>query len=302
MDKFHEILDTIKFMKHKSATRLKYHEIWIAFNKFLIKFDRMPATWEDRIYIYIAHLVDNRKQPATIKTYLSAIRQIMLSDGVELHEDKHLLSSLLKTSKLKNKSLYIRLPIKFKLLKLILRTTDRIYSQKGQDYLRKLLKAMFATAYFGLLRVGEMTHSKHQARADSIHWAKNKAKLTLLLHSSKTHTTKDQPQQVNIPENKSLGQYCPVQLLKEYFKIRDNNHSNPALFVLKGGAPVTATMFRKCLRKILTNIGVDCLLYNSHSFRQGRCLDLKKLGYSLEIIKKVGRWASTAILNYLKIT
>lgn len=74
----------------------------------------MPMTWEDRIYVYTAHLVDNKKSINTVKCYLSAIRQILKSDGVELHEDKELLSSLLTTCKIKNKSLFIRMPIKFK--------------------------------------------------------------------------------------------------------------------------------------------------------------------------------------------
>lgn len=301
LEKFHAILDTIKFMQHRISTRLKYHSIWTAFNKFLIKFDRMPNTWEDRIYIFIAHLVDNKKQINTIKTYLSAIRQILLSDGVQLEEDKHLLSSLLKTSKLKNNSLFIRLPIRFGLLKLLLKTTDVIYGQKGQNYLRITLKAMFSMAYFGLLRVGELTNSPHQIKAENVHWTKNRTKLVVLLESSKTHTNTQKPQRVTIPGNEALKQFCPVKLLSQYFEIRDNDHNNPALFVLQGGQPISAYMFRNCLQKILHNIGVDSSLYNSHSFRQGRCVDLKKLGYSLQTIQKAGRWVSSAILNYLKI-
>lgn len=151
-------------MRHRRSTRLKYHEIWTAFNKFLIKFDRMPMTWEDRIYVYIAHLVDNKKSVKTVKSYLSAIRQILKSDGVELHEDKDLLSSLLTTCKLRNKSLYIRMPIRFKLLKAILDHTDKTFRANGQIYLATLLKAMFSTAYFGMLRVGEMVHGSHQIK------------------------------------------------------------------------------------------------------------------------------------------
>lgn len=301
LDQFHQINERIKFMKHKTSTRLKYHDIWISFNKFLLKFDRMPMMWEDRIYVYIAHLVDNKKSINTVKNYLSAIRQILKSDGIELHEDKDLLSSLLTTCKLRNKSLHIRMPIRFKLLKAILDHTQIMLNNAGQEYLGTLLKAMFSTAYFGMLRVGEMVKSQHQISIDNVHFAKNKEKITILLRLSKTHTYRDKPKKISLPQVTKLPQYCPVALLQQYLKLRDCPKDTKALFVLRGGLPVTASMFRKWLRKILEKIGLSSKLYDTHSFRAGRCCDLRKLGYSLNAIKQAGRWVSSAILVYLKL-
>lgn len=288
-------------MKHRVVTRLKYHSIWTSFNKFLIKFDRMPTTWEDRIYIWVAHLVDNRKSVSTVKSYLSAIRQILQSDGVELQEDKQLLSSLLTTCKLKNKKLFIRLLIRFKLLQRMLEHTDRIYGANGQEYLATLLKAMFTTAYFGLLRVGEMVKSQHQIKAINVHLAKNKNKCVILLESSKTHTAKDKPQKIIIPGIKKLKENCPLKILSKYMEIRDKTRPDPALFLLKGGHPILAQMFRNCLRKILNSIGLRGKLYNTHSFRSGRCIDLRKLSFSFEKVKAAGRWLSSAIQKYLNL-
>lgn len=290
-------------MRHSTATRLKYHDIWINFNKFLIKFDRMPATWEDRVYVYIAHLVDNRKQSSTIKTYLSAIRQILLSDGIELKEDKQLLSSMMKTSKMRNDKLFIRLPIKFNLLQLILKKVDSIYgdSGAGQAYLATLLKAMFSTAYFGMFRLGELAKGPHQIKARNFHLANNKNKAIFMLESSKTHNIRQAPKKVVIPGIPQLGKYCPIKLIGEYLKLRENTDSSSAFFMLRGGQPITQYIFRNCLRKVLDNIGVDCSLYDSHSFRQGRCLDLRKLGYTFKAVMEAGRWTSSAILNYLRL-
>lgn len=301
LDQFHRIIEEIKYMKHRISTRMKYHKIWTTFNKFLIKFDRMPLTWEDRIYVFIAHLVDNKKTINTVNTYLSAIRQILKSDGVELHEDKDLLSSLLTTCKIKNKSLFIRMPIRFKLLKAIINHTHSSLVDKGQEYLGKMLKAMFSIAYFGLLRVGEMVKSEHQIKLKNIHFAKNKEKVTILLTSSKTHSEHDKPKKVSLPKVSQLPRYCPVRLLKEYLKIRDKTSAQGELFVLRGGQPITASIFRAWLRKILGKIGLRSNLYDSHSFRSGRCCDLRKLGYSLSAIKEAGRWASSAIIVYLKL-
>lgn len=301
LDQFHRIIDIIKFMRHRANTRLQYHRIWTSFNKFLIKFDRMPATWEDRVYIWVAHLVDNRKSVATVKSYLSAIRQILSSDGVELNEDKALLSSLLTTCKLKNKSLFIRLPIRLKLLQRVIHHTDLLFKNCGQYYLATLLKAMFSTAYFGLLRVGELVQGDHQMKAENVHLARNKNKLIILLTSSKTHTPQDAPQRIEIPAIPQLGKNCPLKLLENFMKIRESGSANNALFTLPSGIPITAQMFRTWLRRILANIGVNCKLYNSHSFRAGRCLDLRKLGFSLRKVKEAGRWLSSAILKYLKM-
>lgn len=301
LEKFHQIIDIIKYMKHTRSTRRKYHDIWINFNKFLLQFDRMPTTWEDRIYVYMAHLVDNRKQTSTIKTYLSAIRQILTSDGVELKEDKELLSSMMKTSKIQNDKLYIRLPIKFNLLQLILRMVDKKYSQSGQHYLASLMKAMFASAYYGLLRISEITTSPHQIKAKNFHLARNKNKATFILDSSKTHSTRQKPQKVVIPGIAKLGKNCPIQLIEDYLKKREVSTPDTPFFILKGAQPVTPYMFRTVLKNILTDIGVNCALYDSHSFRQGRCVDLYKLGYSLTAVKQAGRWKSSAIMNYLKI-
>lgn len=300
LEQFHRIIQEIKFMKHRQSTRSKYHEIWISFNKFLIRFDRMPITWEDRIYVYIAHLVNNKKSVNTVKSYLSAIRQILKSDGVELNEDKELLSSLLTTCKIKNKSLFIRMPIRFKLLKAIIDHTDIMLNKNGQTYLGNLLKAMFSAAYFGLLRVGEMVEGKHQIKRRNVNFAKNKKKVTIILESSKTHTLNDKPQKVTLPEMEKLPQYCPVRLLRQYLKIRDSGN-NQALFTLRGGHPISAHIFRNWLRKILQHIGLQSNLYDTHSFRSGRCCDLRRLGYSLSAIKDAGRWASSAILVYLKL-
>lgn len=179
--------------------------------------------------------------------------------------------------------------------------THIMLNNTGQVYLGTLLKAMFSVAYFGLLRVGEMVQSAHQIKYKNVHFAKNKKKITLLLESSKTHSKNDKPQKVVLPQVAELPQYCPVTLLKAFMKLRESSSNSQALFILQGGQPVTAAMFRGWMRRILKHIGLANKLYDTHSFRSGRCCDLRKLGYSLEAIKQAGRWVSSAIIVYLKL-
>ena len=48
--------------------------------------------------------------------------------------------------------------------------------------------ALFATAYYGLFRVGEITDSQHAVKACDVHIGVNKRKLLFILRTSKTHT------------------------------------------------------------------------------------------------------------------
>lgn len=194
MEQYKHILMMIKGMRLRIKTRKMYRSRWIAFNKFLQQFDVMPDTWEERLHIYAAHLIDNKKQSSTVRTYLTAIKQILRLADIEVQEDKYLLASLIKACKLRNDHLYIRMPIQLPLLRVLLRKTHEYYhEQKGQIYLATMLKAMFAMAYYGLMRVSEITAGTHAVKAPDVRYAKNKEKIVITLYSSKTHSNSDQP-------------------------------------------------------------------------------------------------------------
>ena len=96
-------------------------------------------------------------------------------------------------------------------------------------------------------------------------------------------------------------EFCPYTLLNEYRSARGPYKSiNEPFFVLADGSPVTDGMMRTCLHKMLTLGGFDASLYSTHSLRIGRSMDLRKLGLSVETIKKIGRWRSNAVFKYLR--
>ena len=53
--------------------------------------------------------------------------------------------------------------------------------------------ALFAMAYYGLMRIGELTAGEHQVKAKEIHMGQNRNKLLIVLHSSKTHGAESVP-------------------------------------------------------------------------------------------------------------
>ena len=180
-----QILHTLQTTKNRNNTRQTYFRIWRSFNDFVIRLDIKPNSWEERTSLFLAYLIENGAQSATIKTYKSAIKCILCEDNYAWDENKILITALTKACKLKNDVFHTRLPIKIRLLELMLYEIQRIYVK--QPYLDILYKTIFALSYYGMLRIGEVTASEHVIKAKNIHVAQNKQKILLVLYSSKTH-------------------------------------------------------------------------------------------------------------------
>ena len=167
-----------------------------------------------------------------------------------------------------------------------------------------MYKSLFLVAYYGLMRIGELAASQHTLKAKNIYSSSVKNKLLIVLYSSKTHGAESLPQQIKITELNSTnrkGNFCPFKLTRQYLKLRgDYIHESDNLYVFSDNSPVTPEQVRRLLRKLLTNLQLDALLYDTHSFRIGRATDLFKQGYSLDHIKRVGRWKSNAVYRYLR--
>ena len=98
-----------------------------------------------------------------------------------------------------------------------------------QPYCFKLFSAMFAAAYYGLLRIGEVAKGPHVVLAKNVQIGVNKPKLLFIHETSKTHTRGDKPQMAKIEklgkktaqaacksQKKQSEKYCPFKLLQDY--------------------------------------------------------------------------------------
>ena len=166
------MIDKWKAKNTRDSTRKTYHRIWTCFNKFLLRLDRKPEFWEDRVALFAAYLVEQGRQSATIKSYVSAIKNVLKTDGYEWDDSKVLLNCLTKACKLENDKVKTRLPIQVGLLDILLFEIDRIYH--NQEFLAIMYKAMFALSYYGLFRVGELASGDHPVKAKDVHVARNK--------------------------------------------------------------------------------------------------------------------------------
>ena len=111
-----------------------------------------------------------------------------------MKENSYVLSSLIRTCKLKYRRIATRLPIRKGLLHMIIDEIERIFLNRNQPYLATLYTAMMITGYYGLLRIGELTVSPHTIKAKDVHLATNKSKVLICLKTSKTHTKANKPQ------------------------------------------------------------------------------------------------------------
>ena len=247
-------------------------------------------------------------QSSSVKTYISAIKKTLITDGYQWEDKSMLLSSLIKACKIINDKLYTRLPISDNLLELILFEIQQIFND--QSFLELLYKALFSLSYYGMLRVCEVTQtgSSHAVRACNVHAALNKQKILLILYTSKTHGRGQYPQKIKILANDKCSQYfknsyfCPFKLTNDYLRIRGAFHDrNEQFFVFSDRSPVTAQNASMVLRQAISGIGLKGSSYGINSFHIGRTSDLiNKFHKSLDEVKWVGRWKSSAVYCYIK--
>ena len=203
------LLENFKYNKHKSSTKAMYHAVWTQFNEFVIRLDEIPHSWEERTSMFCAYLIKEKQvQSSTLKSYVSAIKAKLTADNYDWNGNLVLLSTLTANCKKENDCVRTRLPISVKLLDLLLAEIGRILTSV---YLILLYRTAFLISYYGLLRIGEITKSRHVLRAKDIHAADNKDKLLLVLYSSKMHGKGDRPQTIREHVWRPIQEFQAIQ-------------------------------------------------------------------------------------------
>ena len=277
---------------YRVRLQFQIRQIWKQFNKFFLRLDRKPPSWEDRLTLFVHHLIQEKKKANMIRCYISAVKSVLKDNGVVLCKNKYLISSLTKAWKL-NSNMHVRtrLPIQKGMLTVLLKTVNNQFAQ--QPYLRRLYSALLSTAYFGLFRIGEVTQGTHPVLAKDVHIGVNKNKLKFILRTSKTHWIDSKLQIIKISsvdfnesnqnsnyQNENLGhheenQFCPYQILRNFLELRGGFKTiDEPFFVFRDRAPVTPEQIRKILKAAMTDEGFDANFYNFQSLRSGRTVDL----------------------------
>ena len=299
------VLEKLKQKKNRDSTKAIYHNAWRNFNHFMLRLDKRPKFWEERVQLFCAYLVEKGTQSSMLKTYVSAIKSVLKDDNYKWDDNKVLLSSITRGCRVINDKIQYRLPLKLSLLEMILFEIGRLWDGV-QPYLELMYRTLFGISYYGLMRVGEVTKSNHVLKGKDVHIGTNKEKILLVLHSSKTHSPSNLPQEIKITSN-NLGDmgksrnFCPFVLIRQYMKVRGNYKSaKEQFFIFADGLEVSAAQARRTLKTLLARLNTDPTHFNFHLLRIRRLCDLYRWGYSVERIMKIGRWKSSAIYRYLR--
>lgn len=155
---FNRVVDRLQNADVEWSTKKNYYKVWCLFNRFLLCFDDLPTSWEEKLVLFAAFNVEIGNAPATIASYMSGIRYMLRHDGIEISNTSCKLALIIRACKINNDEVSMRRPIRKKLLRPLMKAVER-FMKKGQIFLSRLYKAMLVAGYYGYLRVGEMTKS-----------------------------------------------------------------------------------------------------------------------------------------------
>ena len=99
-----KIIEKLKTLCNRESTNRNYLSIWRTFNGFLLKLDDKPSQWEDKVNLFAAYLVEKGVQSSTLRSYISAIKCVLTTDGYEWNDcsGSTVSKTLIKACKNKN--------------------------------------------------------------------------------------------------------------------------------------------------------------------------------------------------------
>ena len=299
------IIERLKNDQYRDSTMANYYAIWKQFSDFYIRLDEKPTEWEDKITLFMTYLINNNRKSSIVKSYVSALRAILRINGIRLTTESVVLTALTRACQKCNDSIWIILPIRKYLLNILLNSIKTVYRNNPLLYLEKMYRTLFCTAYYGLFRISELMHSPHTVMVTNVHIATNKDKIMFIPHTSKMHDRASKPQiikinAIQIYEESNRKNKHNKQWSKEYLALRKRyKMSDEQFFVFQDRTPVKPQHFRSMLHKLLQMNRFEFARYNCSSFRAGRKTDLMEASIPVEIIRKLGRWKSSAMYTYL---
>jgi hypothetical protein len=236
-----------------------------------------------------------------VNTYVSAIGYSHKLYGVPDPTKVFYIIQMLKGYGKLGHRLDVRLPITLHILHKIVEIAGEVLPN---SYDASLFRAMCALAFFGFLRIGEITLSKHNLPmplqinqlAKQINAKGQITHLTLTISHYK-HSYNQRPFSIDILPQQV---HCPVQLVSHYLSLRGSLPG--ALFLDQTGHTVTRNHFSNFLALTIKHCGLDPARYKGHSFRIGAASYAAKHGMSDAQIRILGRWKSNAFLKYIRIS
>jgi hypothetical protein len=228
--------------------------------------------------------------PATIASHLSAVAYYHKISGCQDPTDTFVVRKLIQGAKKLRPSSEGRLPISKDIL---FRLVNSVKFVTSSYYAQSMLSAMFCLAFYGFLRIGEITGSSPNVLSVS--------QVTIVsncIHIRFCHYKHHTGLPVTVVINASTRP-CPVRTLQHYLRLR--GYQDGPLFVFPGLKHLPRAYFTNMLQYCLTYLGLSPSQYKSHSFRIGAATHAALLGISDVEIQSLGRWKSGAFKKYIRL-
>ena len=266
----------------------------------------LPAS-EDILCKFVSWVSQEGLKHRTIKTYLSAIRYLHIRSGLpdpfasRMPRLGYTLKGVKRVEAEKGVGQRSRLPITPPLL----RKLKGVWERSAEHCDTKMIWAACCMAFFGFLRVGEMTVPGEGAYDASVHLSFDDVAIDDTSSPSyvRVHIKRSKTDPFRLGVDLFLGRtrtdLCPVAAILSYLVARG---AGPGpFFRFTDGRPLTRSRFVVWVREALADAGVDAGRYCSHSFRIGAATTAAARGIEDSIIKTLGRWESVAYLQYVRI-
>ena len=195
-----------------------------------------------------------------------------------------------------------RLPITPHILRRLL---DALVHTVPQYSLRILLRALFLLAFHAFLRLGEVAVKSSQKshlvlQRQDVTFDYNGPQLAAVQIIMRKHkTNKDHSPLVISLQSIPNSPYCPENALFEY--LNSAKHTSGPLFQTVDALPISYSKVSAHLKSTVQFIGLDPDNFKGHSFRIGAATYAASLGFSDNLIQKLGRWNSDAFRRYIRI-
>ena len=256
---------------------------------------------------FVSFLAKEGLKHCTIKVYLSAVRFLHIEEGAgdpfkpSLPRLEYVLKGIKRCESQGGSQRRERLSISPNMLKKI----RAVWEPSAADPDITMLWAACCLAFFGFLRVGEMTVPGDEAYDPAVHLSRsdiamdNPAAPSVMRVSIKQSKTDPFRKGVDLFLGKTATELCPVAALLNYLVVR-GPEAGP-LFRYKDGRCLSRQRFVEAIKAALQQAGVEQVKYNGHSFRIGAATTAAARGIEDSVIKTLGRWRSLAYLCYVQI-
>jgi hypothetical protein len=167
-----------------------------------------------------------------------------------------------------------------------------------------MLWAAMTLAFFGFLRIGEITcnsafnETQHLMVRDISLLPKSAPQYMLVkIKASKTDPFR---QGQTILVGKSHSKICPVSAMLAYLAEKDPNPKRGPIFTYQNGSFLTREKLTSETRLLLSMGGLNSTEYAGHSFRIGAATSAAAANLPPWLIKVLGRWSSDCFERYIK--